>query len=139
MFHSIYNTGGGSILDGQTAEIQIDLTGSPPWSFSVTDGTFEEVFREVKETPFTVNVSRDGVYRVKDLEDNNHCQGSSSGEARVIVCKVPSASIQVKGNGVICEGEEAEIQIHLSGSPTASCLTSTRDTSLEYRIPASFW
>jgi hypothetical protein len=81
---------GGDTLcdDGSTAPIRIDLTGTPPWSFSYSNGISTWTISNQTETPFMAYTSDPGTYTVLSVQDL-YCPGHGTGAAPVVVYPVP--------------------------------------------------
>ena len=110
-------TGDAVICAGDTAEIAIDFTGSPPWSFSYSLDGENSVSVTTANNPYLLEVSDAGLYTGAELSGGG-CPGTISGSATISVDELPTA-IMTDGNGPIYigPGESASLSVELSGSP----------------------
>lgn len=75
--------GGGSVCEGSTADVQINFTGSAPWSVAITNSTDNETFDNVTENPLTVPIGEPGSWTISAFSDAN-CDGVGSGSAEIL-------------------------------------------------------
>ncbi len=77
-------SGTGSICGGNTIDLQIDLTGSPNWSFVYAiDGVNQTAVTGVTTSPYTLTTATLGVYTLISVNDGSVCPGTFSGSATV--------------------------------------------------------
>lgn len=104
-----------SIVSGQTANLTLNLTGTPPWNFVMNGQTFFDVNTSPLTIPVTPTTTT--TYSLSSL--NNSCgSGSFSGSATVTVCnssEVPSGTIT--GSQTINAGQFANLSIAFAGLP----------------------
>jgi hypothetical protein len=106
-------SGSTSICRGETASLQVNLTGTPPWSFG---------YRRNDEPPFNIccesraitylPVNQEGHYTLTDVSDI-HCTGTVSGSAQVTVKPSPDVTI----SGLLPAYKIDTGQILVTGSP----------------------
>jgi len=99
-----------------TTPLLVSFTGRSPWTFSlVRDNENEVIYKNITQNPFTVEVNKEGIYRVIAVSDG-YCQGDTigSGYARITINTAPTAVLS--GNDTICAGDSAQIQITLTGT-----------------------
>lgn len=79
-------SGGGSINQGGTAFIQVDLTGTPPWDIVYTDGSNNFTLNNIASSPAIIPVSPavTSTYTVASV-NSAQCAGTTSGSATVTV------------------------------------------------------
>ncbi len=92
-------SGGAAICPGETVDITIVFTGTPPYDFTYSDGT-NTTDATANTNSFTITTGTPGTYSVVSVDDNN-CSGTTSGSATVTNYAVPSATMS--GNPNICE------------------------------------
>lgn len=73
-------SGGGDICDGVAETITVNFTGTPPWSFTYTDGISIYTVNNVLTSPYTFNVNDTGIYEIVAFSNVN-CDGYYSGQA----------------------------------------------------------
>jgi hypothetical protein len=107
-------SGDATICPGDSTVIQADLTGTPPWNLTWSDGFVQN---GVTTSPATRSVSPavTTVYTVTLLSDPLCSSGSAGGSATVTVDSPPTAV--ASGGGTICTGGS----LILSGSGGVSC------------------
>ena len=105
-----------SISIGQTASLTVALTGSSPWSLSVSNGSS---FTGLTTSPFTFTVSPTASTTYTLTQVSNGCSTSAgSGTAVVTVtCPLPSADISIANSSTIIAGQSVSLVAALSGTP----------------------
>lgn len=83
-------SGSNTILNGDTAEIRVDLTGTPPWAFRYSDGTNEYNVLDVESSPYILKVvPTDTVeYTLVSVATLYRNLGSVTGSAKINVLPV---------------------------------------------------
>lgn len=84
-------SGGGTICSGSSANVQVDLTGAPPWTVTFSDGTSQ--FALVSPLVRAVWPGGTTTYTVPLVVDATTCSVAATGSAPVIVNPTPSAAI----------------------------------------------
>ncbi len=89
-------SGSGSICEGsgQTVPLNINLTGTAPWTIDWTlDGVAQAPF-QATSNPFTWNLgeAQAGNIQLSEVVDGNGCNGSTSGTATISVNDAPTVS-----------------------------------------------
>ena len=109
-----------SVCPGSAAELQVELTGTPPWTLTWSDGYVQD---GVTSSPATRSVTplATTTYSVASVT-NPHGQGSTSGSAKVAIVSPPTAA--VSGGGNVCAGESATIEVRLWGTAPYTVLWS---------------
>jgi hypothetical protein len=82
---------GGDTLCGNAnpATLRVDLTGTPPWTFTYTNGINSITVFNQYTTPYYIITGNPGTYTLVDLQDA-HCSGPTSGTAVVFVSQIPA-------------------------------------------------
>jgi hypothetical protein len=82
---------GGDTLcgSGNVTALQVDLTGTPPWSFTYTNGINSVTLYSLYTTPYYIITGTPGTYTLLGLQDAN-CAGTSYGTASVYVFPYPA-------------------------------------------------
>ncbi len=82
--------GGDTICYGESADIMVDLTGTPPWNIEFSDGTMHY---GVFFTPYiyTVYPLVTETFTVLGVTDGNGCYNTGTGSATVVVNSLPVA------------------------------------------------
>ena len=89
---------------GTSTTLTIDLTGSPPWNFSYTNGPTTWPVTSQTTTPYTFPATLPGNYTVVNVSDQ-YCSGAGSGSAMVAVNPIPpTPSITVNGTDLTSSG-----------------------------------
>lgn len=130
------NISGGpaTTCNGTPVDLTIDLTGTPDWTITYSDGTNSNSVT-TGDDPFTltVNPATPGSYdyTITSLTDGNGCAalpGELTGNAPVTVNARPTSSISIDGPSTICHGESTDIQIDLTGAGPWSITYSANGT-----------
>jgi hypothetical protein len=130
-----YMSGGGTICEGDTAQLVFNLTGSPPWTITyLTNGSNPQTV-VANSTPFIILVTPPVTtqYEFTQLSDN-YCTGTASGQALVTV-DFPSGFLS--GDNTICYGGSAQLIFVLAGFPPWT-ITYTANGSDEQTIIATY-
>lgn len=85
-------SGSSLIVDGMDAWLYVDLTGTPPWSLTISDGVNETTYNGIMESPFQVAMtpSENTSYFISDFS-SSQCDGTAIGEANITVLDSPGA------------------------------------------------
>jgi len=84
-------TGDDTICYGESADINVEMTGTPPWNLEFSDGT---VHNGIFFTPYiyTVTPAATETYTVIEVSDGNGCINTSTGSATIVVNPLPVVS-----------------------------------------------
>jgi len=74
---------------GNITTLQVDLTGTPPWSFIYTNGITSVIVDNQFTTPYYIITGDPGTYTILDLENAN-CTGTTYGSATVYEFPYPA-------------------------------------------------
>ncbi|HJZ38778.1 MAG TPA: T9SS type A sorting domain-containing protein [Bacteroidales bacterium] len=86
-------SGNASVCEHSLANLNVTLTGIPPWRFSYKHNTNDPVeVLNVSSTPRILSVYQGGTYTLVTVHDKN-CNGSVSGSASVTIRPAPEVSI----------------------------------------------
>lgn len=82
------------ICIGETAALNIKLTGTAPWSIDISDGITTTTYNNIVSSPFTLNVNpvTTTVYTVTRVSDANGTNTAASNPVTVIVNPKPGGS-----------------------------------------------
>ena len=85
-------TGSTIITDQMNTWLIVEMTGSPPWSIEVSDGTTTTLYDNIVASPFQFQVEPDQTttYTLEAFS-NEECAGTMSGQAVVTVIPAPEA------------------------------------------------
>lgn len=95
--------GGETCANGDLLTVQVDLTGTPPWSFTMTNGSNSFSLSNIYISPYLINTSDPGLYNVTTVQDLN-CFGNSMGSAGIVVNPVPPTPF-ISLNGYILSSD----------------------------------
>ena len=128
-------SGPGELCEGQSASLQLNLTGATPWLISYTDGlNTYEINASTNEA--SIEVYAEGTYSLLSVLDAN-CSGTVSGEVTLVTVPLPSATLSLSGDtpSVVCsEEDEVLLRLDLSGTGPWSVLISNGNT--EFTVTA---
>lgn len=106
-------SGSRQICPGSSTSIPINLTGSSPWTVSVSlNNAPFTTLNNITTSIYLLPVSVAGNYTVTSVADA-HCDGATSGVYTLSHYAVPSGTIA--GNQQICQGQQAALTISLTG------------------------
>lgn len=105
------------ICQGDTALIQVLLSGSPPMSFELTNGTDTMRYDNLLTTQVNIKVVPDNTtaYWMPWVSGAPDCY--SEGSDTLVVNIFPPPFAALSGNQEVCRGDSAEILIELTGTP----------------------
>jgi gliding motility-associated-like protein len=111
-------SGNATICNGDSSNVSVNLSGTPPWSVTYTDGTTPITITGIVSTPYNFKVapSSTKTYSVTSLIDAN-CTAIASGKtgSAIITVNARPASI-ISGSATICNGDSTNISIALIGA-----------------------
>ena len=111
-------SGGGEFCtgSGDAIDLTIELTGTPPWSITYSNGGPAIVVNDIQASPYTLTVTEAGTYTLSVVSDGGICDGTVSGTAEVIENELPTATLT--GTGDICQGtgQQVDLTIELTGA-----------------------
>ncbi len=117
-------SGGGAFCPGGSTNLSFDLTaGSPPWSFTYSDGTTTSATITSSTVNKLVSVSTGGTYSIVSMSAGS-CNGTGSGSATVTVHALPTVGASASPSTPICSGGS----VTLNGSGASSYVWSDGKT-----------
>jgi gliding motility-associated-like protein len=105
-------SGSGTICQGDTAWLTVDLEGSPPWSlgYEVAGELFE--VQNIQASPYLLPATLQGMHQLTYVADAG-CEGSVTGSAAV---QVNAIGIEAQALHASCSGAtDGRIEVSLSG------------------------
>jgi PKD repeat protein len=108
-------TGGDKICQGNSVTLRVDLTGTPPWSLTISDGNNSTTINGIMSSPYTIQVypANTCIYTVIALTDL-YCTavpGMMTGSGAVTVYPLPP--VEYEWNTTL---NNYEIQFHIDSS-----------------------
>ena len=105
-------TGGGTICQGSTIDLNINFSGGPaPWRviYSI-NGINQTPITDIYTTPYVLTTGTEGEYRVVEVYDGFGFNGTGSGDpATVRVENLPSAAGAINGSTTVCQSTNGVI------------------------------
>ncbi len=107
-------SGNATIVAGNSANIQVDLTGKPPWTITYTDGITPVVVNNINTTPYFITVAPVVTtnYTLTAVNDTD-CSGTATGGALVTV--IPQSG-QMDSVGLFFDGSNDRVTIPQNGA-----------------------
>ena len=106
------------ICQGESTDIEIEFTGTAPWTFTYTvDGLNPIEINNITENRYVLTVSEPGTYEVSALNDANSAGTCFTGKTKIEVNSDPPSSNISNGDVAICTGESTDIAISFTGLP----------------------
>jgi hypothetical protein len=103
-----------SICQGETAALQVTLTGTSPWTIAYRRNSGSSVtINGITSNNYTLKVTQTGTFTLTRVEDAI-CKGKVSGEGIVRSYSIPTANIS--GSASICEHTSADLTVTLTGN-----------------------
>lgn len=92
-----------NICIGDTAQIQIYFTGTPPWSFTYTVDALNPKEITTSDNPYILPAFEEGLYEIASLSDANSIAHCLSGSVKIAVNPLPAIDL---GDDIeLCDGE----------------------------------
>lgn len=106
-------SGHDTICKGDTARLQVVLTGTPPWNiFVLLNGANPTEMKNIPSANYILRCTGTGTYTLAGVEDAV-CRGKGSGTGIVSERRAPAAAIS--GNATICEHTAANLNVAFTG------------------------
>ncbi len=103
------------ICSGGNTNIEVDFTGTAPWTFTYTrDGLNPVTVTSTYDDPYVFNVTESGLYEVTALSDANYQAVNYSSSVTVTKNPFPTSNITT-GDVEICTGANTEIFVNFTG------------------------
>ncbi|MBN2212750.1 MAG: T9SS type A sorting domain-containing protein [Bacteroidales bacterium] len=88
-------SGGGTVCEGTSASLRVDLAGTSPWNFSYKKGTAViDTLENVQATPNLFTVKDAGAYTLGFVHDK-YCRGTVTGNVSVSI--IPAPDVELSG------------------------------------------
>jgi hypothetical protein len=96
-----------AICQGDTAWISGTLTGTPPWSFTIIDGTTQHSFAGITNFSFNIPMTpaTSRTYTIEAIGDATGCETATGPKITVSVQAAPPAAITPMGPPAACMGD----------------------------------
>jgi hypothetical protein len=114
---SAMTSGNATICTGETTDLSVALTGTPPWSITYTvNGMNQQTVSNIMASPYLLNVYQPGGYQIIQTTDA-HCSNPASSQVAVVtVNPLPTYNFS-SGNASICSGQSTNLVIDFTGTP----------------------
>jgi hypothetical protein len=107
-------SGTDTICQGETATLQVTLTGTAPWSITVlVNGSGPSTINNIQTASYALNVTAAGTYTISTDSDSTS-SGSGTGSGTVVSHAAPTAMLS--GGATDCGDQEAELSVALAGA-----------------------
>jgi hypothetical protein len=96
-----------AICQGDTAWISVTLTGTPPWSFTIKEGTISHPFTGITSSSFNIPMTpaTSRTYTIEGIIDGTGCEKAVGPSVAVSVQAAPPANITAMGPPAACLGD----------------------------------
>ena len=106
-------SGSYQLCQGETASMNIALTGDGPWELSYSLNGIPAPSIIALSSPYTWNINQDGSYELLTVTDA-HCDGSASGTVDLQLNAPPTLSLPTEQS--FCVGESISWEMELTGT-----------------------
>lgn len=114
---SAITSGNADLCSGETTDLSVSLTGTPPWAITYTVNGYNPLtVSNITASSYLLNVYQPGLYEITETTDANCRNPLSSGSAFISVHPLPAYNFS-SGNAFICAGQTTNIVIDLTGTP----------------------
>jgi len=102
-----------TICEGEDADIEIALTGTPPWIVEYTDDGVTSYTPSIAASPYTLTVtpSLTSTYKLLSVTDGEGCDSKASGEVTFTVDKPSIAGDISPKNIAVCSGTNVAVTL----------------------------
>lgn len=114
-------SGGGIACEGDSLQINIDLTGTPPWNVTYTDGTNNFNIGPITNASGFFKVTDGGTYVPLSVTDATGCPGTVSGDAVALFNFSPSITMETSptaNDSLLCPDDQIILTANTSGGTT---------------------
>jgi len=137
-----------NIYSGTYASLNIEFTGTAPWTFIYTRDDINPISITTSENPYMLSVSEEGTYEVKEIMDDFCYSTISEGFPEVVIQPI-KATIETT-TIYVCEGDTSMIPVYFTGTApwifsyridgidAGSITTSTTPYQLESSFPGVY-
>jgi hypothetical protein len=100
-----------AICQGDSAAISGQLSGTPPWTLILSDGTSNTTYSNLSVSSFNIHVgpSVTKTYTFSSIADASGCVNTSGPHVKVTVLPAPGATITPVGATAACEGDSVSL------------------------------
>ena len=105
-------SGYAAVCEQETAQFTIDFTGPGPWTYVYAINGQNQAAQTSTSASTTITAGTSGTYSLISVS-NDHCTGSVSGTAQLVVNSLPTAVLT--GPSVICENSGESLNVEMGG------------------------
>jgi hypothetical protein len=111
-------SGSETICAGSSTIIQVDLTGSPPWNITYTDGLTPVNIDGISSSPFSFTVTPDltTTYWITYVSDGNSCSNTGSGSVVITVNPIPDPPLVTADSNLLTSSSPLGNQWYYEGT-----------------------
>ncbi|MBK8884444.1 MAG: SprB repeat-containing protein [Bacteroidales bacterium] len=107
-------SGGATICDGASRNLNVDFTGTGPYSFTYALNGIPQAPINTAADPYTLNVTLAGTYTIVNVSDAN-CTNTGTGTTTVSYFPKPTGTIS--GTSEMCRGASTTLTATFTGTP----------------------
>ncbi len=107
----LFTTPNTTICQGDSIVLSGTLTGLPPWSIIVSDGTTNYPMTNIQSSPFSVTLvpTQTKTYTLTSVSDAGGCLTQLSESVMITVMPAPPANITASGPAAFCNGDSVAL------------------------------
>jgi PKD repeat protein len=102
------------ICEGETTDIEIEFTGTAPWTFTHSINGIDQTPVITSNNPHLLTTETEGIYTITALSDASSTGICFTGSTNVSITTLPTSNI-ISTDITLCEGESTDINIELTG------------------------
>ena len=106
------------ICEGEGTDLQIEMTGNAPWTFTYTINDLAPKTIKTTNNPYLLSANEEGLYQLTSISGNGCIGTEFTGSTEISILPLPTSVFELGNNAVdVCEGNVVELIVNLTGSP----------------------
>ncbi|MCA1742264.1 MAG: hypothetical protein LC630_07340, partial [Bacteroidales bacterium] len=108
-------TGGGTVCDGTVVDLNVDFTGTAPFTFTYALNGVAQPPVTTSDDPYTLAVTGAGAYTILSVSDATSCTNTGTGSA--LIGYYPRPTGVISGDAELCGGAGTQLTMSFTGTP----------------------
>jgi PKD repeat protein len=108
-------SGGGTVCDGSVVDLNVDFTGTAPFTFTYALNGVAQPAVTTSDDPYTLAVTGAGTYTILSVSDATSCTNTGTGSA--LIAYYPRPTGVISGDAEMCGGSGTQLTLSFTGTP----------------------